>query len=463
MNVGRLSVHHAAAAAMLWVGSAFVSPAYADGADVIDVGVGSSVIQHEKKSITRVLISNPDVAELRLLEEGQYQVRGLAVGNTDLWVWFRGDEAHPKSYRVIVANDLSDVQRRIGFVVQGPPPRIYPVRDRLVVEGAVDDLETLERVAAIAKIYDKEFVNLMTVRGDHQVQLKVVFAEVSRTGLRELGINAFGNVNQYYGGLLGAGKSSSANAEVYDDKQIPNINVGVLQAPSGEAFNFIGMVAGAANISGILSILEQYSLARTLAEPTLVALSGQQAEFLVGGEIPIPTSQVGDRVSIEFKEYGVKLVFVPTVLAGQVIDMRAYVEVSNIDPSTSIKLSGVEIPGLTSRKGKTHLRLQNGMTFAMAGILDERTTAIRSSVPLLGDLPLIGALFRYVKHQRDETELVIFVTPSLVRPLAPGEVPPAPGTTENYNPSDFQLFIMGNITAPASHTAEPTGAYGMKR
>lgn len=459
MTLGRLALFPAFFAAS----SAFISPALAAGNDVIDVGVGSSVIQHEPKSISRVLISNPDVAELRLLEEGQYQVRGLAVGNTDLWVWFRGDESHPKAYRVIVANDLSDVQRRIAFVVSGEPPRIYPVRDRLVVEGAVDDLETLERVAAIAKIYDKDFVNLMTVRGDHQVQLKVVFAEVSRTGLRELGINAFGNVNQYYGGLTGAGHSASASTEVYDDKQIPNVDYGVLQAPSGEAFNFIGLVAGAVNISGILSVLEQNSLARTLAEPTLVALSGQQAEFLVGGEIPVPTAQVGDRVSIEYKEYGVKLVFVPTVLAGQVIDMRTYVEVSDIDPATSIKLAGVEIPGLTSRKGKTHLRLQNGMTFAMAGILDERTTAVRSAVPLLGDLPLIGALFRYVKHQRDETELVIFVTPNLVRPLAPGEVPPAPGTTENYNPSDFELFIMGNINTPASRTAEPTGAFGMKR
>lgn len=443
--------------------SAWVSPASAAEGDLIDVTVGSSVIQREGRAIARVLISNPDIAELRLLEEGQYQVRGLAVGTTDLWVWYRGDEAKPRSFRVIVTNDLTDVQRRIAFVVKGEPPRVYPVRDRLVVEGAVDDLDTLERVAAIAGIYDKDFVNLLTVRGDHQVQLKVVFAEVSRTGMRQLGINLFGNVANAYGGLIGPGLNATSNARLYDVNAVPNINGGALKPPSSEGFNLVAMMTGAVNFTSMLSILEQNSLARTLAQPTLVSLSGQQAELLVGGEIPIAVAQAATRITIEYKEYGVKLVFVPTVLAGQVIDMRAYVEVSSLDPANATSVSGIEIPALISRKGKTHLRLEDGMTFAMAGILDERTTATRSAVPLLGDLPLVGAAFRFVKHERTETELVVFVTPQLVRPLAPGEVPPPPGTTENYNPNDFQLFVMGNLQSPGTRTAEPTGAFGMKR
>ncbi len=458
--MNRWNLAAAVAAALL------VAPLSARAEDglVIDVGVGTSTIVREGRPITRVLLSDPDVAELRLLEEGQYQVRGLEVGNTDLYVWFRGDEARPKSYRVIVTNDLSDMERRIRETVHGgEPPKVYPLRDRLCVEGPVPDMDTLERIAAIARVYDPEFINLMTVQGDHQVQLKVVFAELSRTGLREMGLNLIGSAGTALGGIQGPQSSSSFDATLWDDDAVPNINYGAAQAASAEAFSVVGMVTGAVNIASVLSVLEQYNLAKTLAQPNLVALSGQQAESLVGGEIPIPVSQVGNRITIEYKEYGVKLIFVPTVLESDVVDVRMYVEVSGVDPNTSTRLSGIEIPGIVSRKYKSHVRVENGKTFAMAGILDERVESTRAAVPLLGDLPVIGALFRYVKHERKETELVVFVTPQLVRPLAADEVPPAPGTTEGYNPNDFELFMMGQIVEAGTRTAQPTGAFGMKR
>lgn len=407
-------------------------------ANVVDVGIGESVIQRDNRAIARVLISDPTVAELRLLEEGQYQVRGLAVGSTDLWVWYRDDVSRPVNFQVVVSADLTDISRRIRGAVNGPAPRVYAVKDRLVVEGAVEDLETLERVAAVARIYDEEFVNLLTVRGDHQVQLKVVFAEVNRTGLRELGLSA-----------------------LFDDNA--SLAVEVPGFASSTALQILGSYSAAFDITAILSVLEQNRLSRTLAEPTLTALSGQQSEFLAGGMIPVPTSERDDRITITMTEYGVKLVFVPTVLAGKVIDMRAYVEVSELDPNNAVRLAGIEVPGLLTRKGDSHLRLESGMTFAMAGMLHERTTATRAAIPVLGDIPLVGTLFRYVKHSREETELVIFVTPELVRPMAPDEVPAPPGRTENYNPSDFQLFLMGQLTVPGSRTAEPTGEYGMKR
>ncbi len=436
----------------------------AEVAGVIDAGVGTSVIKNEGRTIARVLLSDPDVAEIRLLEEGQYQVRGLEVGNTDLYVWFRGDESRPKSYRVIVTNDLSDMDRRIRETVGGgDPPKVYALRDRLVVEGSVEDMDTLERIAAIARVYDKEFINLLTVRGDHQVQLKVVFAELSRSGLRELGLNVVGGAGTVLGGIQTPTNTSAFDSRLWSADAVPNINSGLSQASSADAFNVVGMVTGAVNIASVLSVLEQYSLAKTLAQPTLTALSGQQAEALIGGEVPIPVAQVGNRITIEYKEYGVKLVFVPTVLGDEVIDVRTYVEVSDVDPNTSTRIAGIEIPGLVSRKVKTQLRIGNGKTFAMAGMLDERVESTRAAVPLLGDLPLVGALFRYVRHERKETELVVFVTPTLVRPMAAGEVPPPPGTTEGYNPNDFELFMMGQLLESGSRTAQPTGSYGMKR
>lgn len=444
------------------IATALVAPARADNSSVIDVTVGTSLIRSEGRAVSRVLLSDNTVAELRLLEEGQYQVRGLAVGTTDLYVWYR-DEKDPHMYKVIVSNDLSDVTRRITDAAPGASLHVYPVRDRLVVEGYVDDLETLEKVAAVAKVYDKDFVNLVSVRGDQQVQLKVVFAEVSRSGTRELGLNLTANPANYWGAIQGPTHSGSVYGAWTKPDYYPQLNYNGAFAPSAEAFNLMGMVTGGLNLSAVLSVLEQYNLARTLAEPTLVSLSGQQAEFLSGGEVPIPTAATGTRVTVEFHEYGVKLVFVPTVMSGKVIDMQVYVEVSEVDPNTSISIAGITIPGFIARKGKTHLRIEDGMTFAMAGLLDERTTATRAQIPLLGDIPIVGAAFRYVKHERDEKELVIFVTPQLVRPMAPNEVPPAPGTTENYNPNDFELYMMGNLTSMGSRTVQPTGSYGLQR
>jgi pilus assembly protein CpaC len=154
---------------------------------------------------------------------------------------------------------------------------------------------------------------------------------------------------------------------------------------------------------------------------------------------------------------------VPTVLGGDVIDMRVYVEVSEPDFASGTRITGIQVPGFVSRKGRTHLRVDNGMTFAMAGLLSENTVYARSEVPGLGRIPLIGTLFRYTRHVREETELLIMVTPRLVRPLAPGEVPAAPGTTENNNPSDVELFLFGMGHRTGSRSAKPTADVGLQR
>jgi pilus assembly protein CpaC len=245
--------------------------------------------------------------------------------------------------------------------------------------------------------------------------------------------------------------------------KLTNLNGGTVLSPSPEAFRVLGSVGGGVNLAAIMSVLSQNSVSKILAQPTLVALSGQQAEFLAGGEIPIPVSQFGNKVTIEFKEYGVKLVFVPTVLGESVIDMRVYVEVSDVDSTNSIRLTGIEIPSFVSRKTQSHLRLESGMTFAMAGMLNDSMRSTYARVPLLGDIPLVGSLFRYVQHRRDETELMIFVTPRLVRPMAASEVPTAPGTTEDNNPNDFELFLLGMDHRAESRKAQPTGPVGLAR
>lgn len=426
----------------------------------LDVGVGQSYIYKERRPISRVLVSDGDVAEVKLLESGQFQIRGLNVGSTDLWVWFQGRVSAPVHYQVTIHQDISDLIRRVDEIVDGNPPKVYPLKDRLVIEGPVPDLNTAERLANVAKVYDPDFINLMTVEGDHQIQLEVVFAEVNRSALRELGFNALWGDNSLGFGMEGPMSSASSNAS---NPANTLINAGSTLSPSAEAFKILGVVGGNVNLSAIMSVLSQHSISKILAQPTLVALSGQQAEFLAGGEVPIPVSQFGNKVSIEFKEYGVKLVFVPTVLGDEVVDMQVYVEVSDVDNTNSIRLTGIEIPSFISRKTQSHLRLKSGNTFAMAGMLNDSVRATYAKVPLLGDIPIIGALFRYVEHRRDETELMIFVTPRLVRPLAPGHVPAPPGVTVDNNPNDFELFLLGMDHRSESETAAPTGPMGLAR
>ncbi|MFH1463568.1 MAG: pilus assembly protein N-terminal domain-containing protein [Pseudomonadota bacterium] len=408
------------------------------GAQWLDVQAGQSLVWPAQRPIARLLLSDPEVAEVKLLEEEQFQVRGLAVGTTDLWVWYRDQAGGPVEYKLAVHQDLAELLRRTEEIVgDAEPPAIYPMHGHLVLDGKVADVETLERLTAVARIYDPEFVNLMSVGGDHQVQLRVVFAEVSRTGLRELGVNALFTGSRSSGALYGPNYGDTWTL------QGPDGGTTEFNMPTTGAFQMMALLPiGEAGIAAFLGALEEANLSKILAQPTLVALSGQQAEFLAGGEIPIPITTY-DRVQVEFKEYGIKLSFVPTVLAGQVVDLRVYTEVSEIDHTVSISLGGVGIPGLLTRKGSSHLRLRSGTTFAMAGLLSETIRNQRSEFPLLGRIPILGALFRYVRHETEQTEIMIFVTPEIVRPLEPGEVPPLPTSTENNHPTDLELFLLG--------------------
>lgn len=454
-----------AALALPLVAAAALNPSEAraqQGAQWVDVPVGQSFIYQESRDIQRVLISNNEVAELKQLTPGQFQVRGLAVGSTDLWVWFKDAPDRPVSYTLTVHEDLSDMVRRVDHTVKENPPRVYPLMQRLVVEGPVSDVETLERVSAIARIYDPEFINLMTVAGDHQIQLEVVFAEVDRRALRELGMNALWGDNAL--GLALEGPASVPAA--YGMGGVTNLNSGVVQAATTGTFQLLGTFGGNVDLTAIMSVLEQYDVSKILARPTIVALSGQQGEFLAGGEVPIPVAQQGNKITVEYKEYGVKLVFVPTVLANEVIDMRAYVEVSSVDSSNSTRLTGVEIPAFVSRKTQSHLRLGSGMTFAMAGMINETSHQVTARIPVLGEIPLVGTLFRYIRHERNESELMIFVTPRLVRPLSAGEVPTLPTAFTDNNPNDLELFLLGldrRINQDKDESGKPQGNVGLAR
>lgn len=432
-----------------------------DRGDWLDIERGKSVVLETPRNATAIAITDPTVADIvPLASANKIQVQGKAVGSTDLVIQ-QGPGVPPLIYEITVHQDLSDLVRRIDSLVEGEPPAVFPLKERIVVQGPVDDLDTLERVAQVAAIYDSEFVNLLTVRGDHQVQLEVVFAEVSRTALRQLGLNILW-ANEGLDIQAGYLTPSFNTVAAVSNPAVTNVNGGITPAGAPAAFQFMGYF-GAFDLSTIVSVLDDYRMSKILAQPTLACLSGQQCEFLAGGEIPVPAPGGGGSISVSYREFGVKTVFVPTVLAGNVVDMRLYIEVSEPDYANGTRLTGIEVPGFISRKSKGHVRVDSGMTFALAGMISESTAYTRAQVPVLGQIPVIGTLFRFTQHTRDETELVIFVTPRLVRPLGPGEVPAPPGTTEDNNPTDLELFLLGMGHRPGSRTAEPTGQVGLQR
>lgn len=432
-------------------------PAYAQEqrSDWLDIELGKSIVLETPRIPRAISITNPDIADVvQLGSPTKWQIQGSSIGTTDLVIQF-SDNVPPMIYEITVHQDLSDLIRRIDSVVPQNPPQVYPLGDHIVVEGVVPDLDTLERVSLVSQMYDESFVNLMTVKGDHQVQLEVIYAEVSRSGLRKMGINAFWNAPQLGVGLLTGSFSRTA--------PLLGSFAASLVPVQGSGFTLYGLVGQGINVGGALNILDSHGLAKNISQPTLVSLSGQKAEFLAGGTVPVIIQGQNGAVNVQYRPFGTRMLFIPTVLANDLIDIQIDLEVSELDPAAGVSVRGTTVPGFATRQMKGHVRLKSGMTFAIAGLLAEKIKFTRDEFPGLGRIPVIGALFRTILHQREESEILIYVTPRLVRPMAPGEVPAILGTTENNNPSDLALYLLGADRRAGSRTAAPTGEVGLQR
>lgn len=442
-------------AGLLSVATANVAQAGEERGDWLDIEAGKSIVLELPQVPRAISLTSSLVADIQQLGSPQrWQVQGKQIGTTDLVIQFGGD-VPPMIYEVTVHRDLSELIRRVDQTMEGDPPKIYPLGDRLVVEGTVPDLDSLERISQLARAYDDTFINLMSVRGDNQVQLEVIFAEVSRTQTREMGLNIL-----YLPSQQGA---SMQFGNKFKTVERGSLGPNYLFTPNTSAFNLGFEILQGINLVGYLDILNEHGLSKTIAQPTLVALSGQQAEFISGGEFPYGQPNAQGAIQIKFKPFGTRMLFIPTVLADGVIDLQIEAELSSLDFGVGLTVGGTDIPALIKREVKSHVRLRSGMTFGLAGLLQEKIRSTRDDIPGLGQIPVIGMLFRRVKHEREETELMVYVTPRLVRPLAPGELPPVLGTTENNNPSDLALFLLGADHRAKSRTAEPTGDVGLQR
>jgi pilus assembly protein CpaC len=337
----------------------------------------------------------------------------------------------------------------------------------------VADVRVPERMAEVARLHAKQVANLITVSGDHQVQLEVRFAEVSRTGLKAIGVNLFGTSKdgKQVGGQVGPGNtmgqflgSDLFNVPGTGAPGNPPVRPPLFPAqPLGNAFQLFFGSATPFPFNVTLSLLEEKGLAKMLAEPTLVTLTGQEARFLAGGEIPIPLSSALGTVTVQWKKFGIQLAFTPTVLDGGTINLKMAAEVSDVDPSNGIQVGGLVIPGLTSRQAETTVRTGDGKSFAIAGLLSDKVRSTIDTVPFFGSIPILGALFRSSQYQRQETELLVVVTTRIVRPVAPHEVKLLPTDFERLEPDSFSFFLLGRdgVGSPAaSPDSKPRGPMG---
>jgi pilus assembly protein CpaC len=426
---------------------------------LVSIAVGRSTIIQSPVPIKRASVTDPKIADLQVVSPTQVLVSGKSVGSTDLVLWGANDEAH--SVPISVGVDQNSVRAELAALLPSAKVDARLSNNVVVVSGMLSRAEEADSLHRYLDASGIKYVDMTTVPGLRQVQIKVMIAEAGRTAIRQLGINAayfdgrsFGATNvglNQFGLFPGTGGGLSPFS---DSPPISSVTL------FGRAF--VGNTAIQAFIAAMVD--NQYM--RVLAEPNLVAKSGQEASFLAGGEFPIPVVQsVGTgstSISIEYKEFGVQLHFRPTVLGENRILLQVAPEVSEISNGPgSVEVQGFSIPAILTRRAETTLEMNSGQTFAMAGLISQETQARSQSVPGLGNIPVLGSLFRSVRYQTGDTELVLLVTASLVEPESMAANPPVPGVT-HIPPSDWELYANGKLEGSQPKKLSPADAQWMQ-
>lgn len=418
-----------------------------DGADKaqLRLSVNKTAVITTKVPYKRISVGQPEVADVNPIGPGNILVTAKKPGSTQIIIWDDMDRSQVVDVSVEV--DLQAVHDQLKAMFPACQIEVSTLNGAVALRGRVPSLQAAEQAVAVVSPYADKVLNFLEISGGQQVMLQVRIAEVSRTAISNLGING----NYASGAFLGGSNIGQVNPS---DRLISTGTVGVTPPPDGVIIDGQTTVNSTVTLYGsgqignfyleyFLNALRENNLLRILAEPNLIAMSGQEASFLAGGEFPIPVTQGGGTggvaITIEYREYGVKLNFVPVVLGNGKIRLKVAPEVSELDLTTAVRLGGYIIPGVTKRRVETSVELAEGQTFAIAGLLNNGVTATKDVTPLLGDLPVIGALFRSVRYQRKETELVVLVTPRLVSPMNPDQVPLLPGEKWQH-PSENDLF-----------------------
>ena len=433
-----------AACAMPLAASAQTASAVETVPTTVTVDVGTQQLLRQKLPIRRVAVADPAIADVSVINRRELLINGKTTGVTSLLIWSRDTKAQPLSYRVAVASRS----------ISGSTADLLAHRDAVLAAGTSASASSGSSTPAAGgsgsdSSATQTVADHTTVAGDTQVMSQVKIVDISRTALQEFGINFF--TRNTAGTLSGLGSPGGINSV----GGLGGAGTVAANIPIASAFN---LVYASSAYLGTLSVLESKGLARTLAEPSLTASSGQTASFLAGGEFPFPTVQNGggsgnNSITIIFKEFGIRLNLTPTVLARNRIALKVAPEVSELDYTNGISINGITVPGLNVRRTDTTVELGDGETFVLSGLVSNKLVNNVSKVPWIGDVPVIGAFFRNTSINRTDRELIMVVTPHLVRPMTKdAPLPPMPGAPlDQYNPSFAHTMFM------------ETGRYGQPR
>jgi pilus assembly protein CpaC len=421
-----------------------------DTANDLSLNVGKSALVDFTRPVTRVAVGLGDVAEATAVSPTEVMVNGKAPGNTSLIVWEQGGErqffnvaVHPS--RAAAEDTLTALRRELRATLPGQNITISSENNLVFLRGTVNDLASSDRAVQMASSAGK-VVNLLYVnvpQAPPQILLKVRFASVDRNASRQLGINIFSTGAANTIGTVTTGQFSPPSVSTPSTSPVATIS---------DALN-IFLFRPDIDLGATIRAMEQQGLVEVLAEPNIIAEDGKQASFLAGGEYPYPTVQgtaggVGGAITIQFKEYGIRLGFIPTITPRGTIRLQVAPEVSALDFANAVTISGFTEPAITVRRVKTEVELNEKQSFAIGGLLDNRETQTFTKIPFIGSVPILGKLFQSIQRNKTNTELIVIVTPEIVAPINADQ--PVPQL--NYP----QPFLPPNSNIPMTNPPNPT-------
>jgi pilus assembly protein CpaC len=429
-----------------------------EASGALNVPMNRAVVVESQTPFAELSIANPGIADISTLSDRTIYVLGKAPGRTTLTL-LGPDGRLITNVEVHVTPDVAEFKERLQQILPNERIEVRTANDGIVLSGTVSSIQKLDRALDLAQRYAPERVsNLMMVGGEQQVMLKVRFAEMQRSVSKGLQT-----------GLQGAYSNGDTNINFGTGSGLrPPIDGLIPVDPTQLGALSIGGVIGDLALNVLLEALESKGVIRTLAEPNLTALSGQEASFLAGGEYPVPVVDDDGAVTIDYKPFGVELSFTPRVVDGDVINLEMVAAVSGLDPTVVVQNAGFSVNGFRRRETSTTVEMRDGESFAIAGLLEDDFRDLVGQVPWIGDVPILGTLFRSAEYERRQSELVIIVTPHLVTPVR-GEALALP-TDRIRPPTESELFLFGRTAAgeraprsgPAAEVARQdfSGSYG---
>lgn len=402
------------------------------GADIrrVNLTAGQSTVLLTTFDIKRIAVTDPAIANAVVVQPREVLIDGKAAGTVSLIIW--GETAR-EQYDIIVEPPVTNLEQQLQALFPGEDIRVNVSNQAIILSGSVSNNNVMLRAGEIAQASssEAEVINMLQLPGgseSQQVMLQVRFAEVNRRLLVERGISFFtsgiGFKNTW--GRVTTGQFEAPGFDKLQSTKVDDELAGVSGELTFSDFLNLFFLSADKDIGMVLKALDGTGAFQSLAEPNLIAYNGQEASFLAGGEFPVPVVQgATGSVTIMFKEFGVRLSFIP-MIAGDIIRLQVRPEVSTLDFANGITLSGFRIPALTTRRAETDVELRDGQSFAIAGLLSNLSQNDRTAIPILSRIPIIGALFRSKAERSERTELMVLITPRLVRALDPDEVPPLP-------------------------------------